>query len=310
MASPDRSRPDPADDKGWQQLTERGSPVLIRLIRWIALHLGRPAARLLLYPITAYFLLAAPTPRRASREYLQRLSGRPAGWLDAARHIHCFAATILDRVFLLTDRTGMLDIRVHGAELLDARMAGGRGCVLMGSHLGSFEVLRAVAINQRGLAVKVLMQPEHNQTLTQVLHALNPAIAESVIPLGGIHALMQAHEALDRGELLGMLGDRTAAGAPRVPCDFLGHPADFPLGPWQAAAVFKAPVLLFFGIYHGGNRYDIHFELLTERLDLPRRGRDQALEAWVQRYADRLSHHARLAPNNWFNFYPFWTPQA
>ena len=28
--------------------------------------------------------------------------------------------------------------------------------------------------------------------------------------------------------------------------------------------------------------------------------------AMAQRYADRLEHYTRLAPDNWFNFYDFW----
>jgi predicted LPLAT superfamily acyltransferase len=26
----------------------------------------------------------------------------------------------------------------------------------------------------------------------------------------------------------------------------------------------------------------------------------------MQRYAERLEHYTRIAPYNWFNFYPFW----
>ena len=30
----------------------------------------------------------------------------------------------------------------------------------------------------------------------------------------------------------------------------------------------------------------------------------------MQCYAERLEHHARRAPDNWFNFYDFWAPPA
>ncbi len=30
------------------------------------------------------------------------------------------------------------------------------------------------------------------------------------------------------------------------------------------------------------------------------------MNALVARYAQRLEHHARSAPYNWFNFYDFW----
>jgi predicted LPLAT superfamily acyltransferase len=72
------------------------------------------------------------------------------------------------------------------------------------------------------------------------------------------------------------------------------------------AAVTQVPVVLFFGLYRGGNRYDVYFEHFADRLKAPRPRRREALAAWVQRYAARLEHHARTAPYNWFNFYDFW----
>jgi Mg2+ and Co2+ transporter CorA len=55
-----------------------------------------------------------------------------------------------------------------------------------------------------------------------------------------------------------------------------------------------------------GDGYEIHCEILSRGLDIPRRDRQQALGQWAQTYADRLAHHAREAPYSWFNFYDFW----
>ena len=54
------------------------------------------------------------------------------------------------------------------------------------------------------------------------------------------------------------------------------------------------------------DRYDVQFELVADKVELPRGNREQALQEYVQRYADRLAHHARLSPYNWFNFYDYW----
>src|SRR6266436_9719408 len=62
----------------WTTLPERGTPASLRVIAWIAVHIGRTAARLLLYPITAYFVITAHTARRTSYEYLTRVRGRSA----------------------------------------------------------------------------------------------------------------------------------------------------------------------------------------------------------------------------------------
>jgi len=57
----------------------------------------------------------------------------------------------------------------------------GRGSILLGSHLGSFEVLRARRVMQRGFPLKVLMDTAHNQNITRFFDALNPRIAGIVI---------------------------------------------------------------------------------------------------------------------------------
>ncbi len=290
----------------WSNQDERGSPFAVRLILWIALHLGRTPARALLYPITLYFLIKAGPQRRASRRFLTQVLGRPARLPDIARHLHSFAATILDRVFLLAGRRELLDIRLHHPERVTDRVAAGQGFLLLGSHLGSFEILRALAIEEARMPLKILMYPTHNRIITELLHALNPAFADSVISLASPQPLLAVQENLQAGRIVGLLGDRHMPDEPTVMCDFLGRRAAFPTGPLSLAAVTGVPVILPFGIYRGGNRYDLYFEVLAERVELDRARRKAALQEWVQRYADRLAHYSREAPENWFNFYDFW----
>ncbi len=117
---------------------------------------------------------------------------------------------------------------------------------------------------------------------------------------------MRARESLERGELLGILGDRVAESDKVMGCRFLGAEAVFPSGPMLLASMLGVPVILFFGLYRGGNRYDLHFELFAERIDIRRESREADLRHWIERYAERLEHYAREAPYNWFNFYDFW----
>ncbi|WP_373507475.1 lipid A biosynthesis acyltransferase [Thiocapsa sp.] len=290
----------------WSTQGERGSPFAVRLILWIALHLGRAPARALLYPITLYFLIKAGPQRRASRRFLTQVLGRPARLADIARHLHSFAATILDRVFLLAGRRELLDIRLHHPERVTDRVAAGQGFLLLGSHLGSFEILRALAIEEARIPLKILMYPTHNRIITELLHALNPAIAASVISLASPQPLLAVQENLQAGRIVGLLGDRYIPGEPTVMCDFLGRRAAFPTGPLSLAAVTGVPVILPFGIYRGGSRYDVYFEILAERIELDRARRKASLQEWIQRYADRLAYYSREAPENWFNFYDFW----
>jgi len=290
----------------WTTLPERGTPASLRIIAWIAAHIGRGAARLLLYPITLYYVITARAARRMSREYLKRVRGGSAHWWHVFRHFYCFAATILDRVYLLHGRFERFGVTVHGKEILQRQIESGNGSILLGSHLGSFEVLRALGVMQRRFPLKVLMDTVHNQNITRFFDALNPEIAGTVIAPDRADTLIRVKESLDGGYFVGMLGDRVSGGDKTTQCQFLGTPATFPAGPVLLAAMMHCPVILFVGLYRGGNRYEIYFEHFADEIVLDRDRRAESIQLWTQRYARRLEHYARLAPDNWFNFYPFW----
>lgn len=292
--------------RDWSQRRERGTVFALRLIHWIGVRIGRWAARFWLHPITLYFLLTAFPQRRASLAYLQRALGRKPSWRDCYRHIHCFAATILDRVYLLDDQFRRFDVRIHNGHLLRDQVRSGAGCLLLGSHLGSFEILRVLGLSESRFPLKVLMNIDHNQAITQFLEALNPEIAASVIPIGSPNTLLAVKEALEQGYLIGALGDRVVADDKAVRCQFMQQEASFPVGPLMLAGVMHCRVILFFGLYRGGNRYDIHFELLADDISLERGQRQQQLQQWLQNYAEILQRYTRSAPYNWFNFYDFW----
>ena len=293
----------------WKARPEGGGRFAIWLIRSIGRYGGRPLARACLYPITLYFLLRRGPERRASREWLSRAFGHPPSLFAVARHIHTFAATILDRVFLLGDRRpGRFDVQVHGLEDLHAAIAHGRGVLLFGSHLGSFEVLRVLKRARPDVPLRVVLDRAHNPALTELLEALDPDVANAVIDAGlpGPDIMLAIGEAVAGGAMVALLVDRVQPGSPALAIPFLGRPAPWPLAPWQLAAALQVPIVLAFGLYRGGNRYELLFEPFSDGVRLPRGERVRALPALIARYVARLEHHARRAPFNWFNFYPFW----
>src|SRR5882672_5814855 len=219
----------------WLEEQERGSRSATRLMKWLALRCGRRIARLLLYPICAYFLLFSPRARNTSRQYLALALGRPPRFTDLWRHCFAFAATVLDRVYFIAGQFERFDIEVKGLEPLRRTLAKGRGCLLLGAHLGSFELLRTLA-PEHGLSVNAVMYEENAANITEVLNAnLDPVIGERIIVSGEVDTMLQIAECLSRGELVGMLGDRSAGSEKTVTCRFFGRDAAFPQGPLRLA---------------------------------------------------------------------------
>ena len=307
-STPDIARPASAQAE-WVQRPERSNMSMLRLMTWISLQLGRAPARVVLAGISLYFLAFAPSAKAASRTYLRRALGREPRLADLYRHFHSFASTIHDRVFLLNGRFDLFELEVHGEDVIKEVLGAGRGAFLMGAHMGSFEVVRAIGRRQPDLRVGMVMYEDNARKINAALAAINPAAVQEIIPLGQVDSMLQVQFALDDGTVLGVLGDRTLGGDPTVDVPFLGADAGFPLGPMRLAAMLKRPVLFMSGLYLGGNRYAIHFERLADFSALERAGRDAAIRTAVEAYAASLERHCRAAPYNWFNFFDFWRPK-
>ena len=291
----------------WVGLQERGTAASLEVIAWVAEHVGRRIARLLLYPITLYFVTTAHTARRASCEFLKRVRGHPVRWWHVLHHFYYFAATILDRIYLLRGEFDRFSITIHAEEILQRQKEGSsKGGILLGSHLGSFEVLRALGVMQGGFPLKVLMDTRHNQNISRFFDALNPMIAGTVIAPDRPDTLIRVRESIDAGCFVGILGDRVFGADKTTRCQFFDAPGIFPVGPIVLAAMMHCPVVLFFGLYRGRNRYEIYFERFADEIRLDRERRAEEVQSWMQRYVTRLEHYSALVPYNWFNFYPFW----
>ena len=296
----------------WLERPEGGGGFGMRLLVGVALGLGRKVARVVLVPVTAYFMLRRGPERRASRAYLTRVLGRSPTWLEVARHFHAFAGVTLDRVYFLSDDLWRFDMRLLGLEQLHRAMDLGRGVLLIGAHVGSFDALRAASTLRPDVTLRVVLDAAHSPALSAILKQLNPQIAAGIIDprRDGTSVALEIGAALNEGSLVTMLADRGRQGNATASVDFLGQPAEFPTAPWQIAAALHVPIILCVGLYRGGNRYDLHFELLTEQLHIDRQQRQHQLRELAQDFANRLAALLRAAPYNWFNFYDFWNDSS
>ncbi len=289
---------------GWVR-AERGNALWTRLMIGLALRGGWPVGRAVLPLVTLYFLLTGTAARRASRRYLGRALGRPASTRDVARHFHCFAHATLDRIFLLAGATRHYRIETSGLDVLDATLAQGRGCILLGAHLGSFEALRTLG-RRAPWTVRPLMYRRNLGAPSRLLEALDLGMSARVIEIGKPDTMLRVRESLAAGEIVGMLGDRAPQGEKTTRVDFLGSSAAFPTGPLLVASILGAPVVLFHGVRVGARHYRIGLEAFADSIALRRPSRAEDLRSWVQLYATRLETLCRNHPTNWFNFYDFW----
>jgi predicted LPLAT superfamily acyltransferase len=300
----------------WWRIAERGSRLGMKLLALGCKTIGPRATALWLHPIVAYFLLTGRPARDASRRYFAQLrqsapqqdTPRP-GWASAYRHMLAFAQSGFDKLAAWSGRVDLADVNFDDAGALDALLESGRGALVIGSHLGNLEMARALAVRGAQTKVTAVVYTEHARRFNSVLASANRNFSQHLVEVNdfGPQTAMMMQERVERGELLVIVGDRTPAHqlGRTTNAQFLGASAPFAQGPYVLAHALECPVYLFFCLKERGS-YRLYFEPFAERIELPRRGREQHLSAWAQRYATRLEHYCRKAPYQWFNFFDFW----
>lgn len=299
----------------WAAHQERGSFMLMKLTAWAVRLMGRRVLSPVLHGIVLYFFLFGRSAQKSAFQYQQYLADwsnrpalRPTRW-RVFKQFMAFADSMLDKLDMWNGKLTIEQIEIIDHASLRPQLRSERGQMLVGAHLGNLEVCRALAELGEKVTMNVLVHTKHAERFNRLLgeagatnlrliqvSELNPAI------------MLQLSQRLESGEWLAIAGDRVALhGGRNVRVNFLGHPATFPQGPWLLAGLLKCPINLIFCL-KGPDGYRVTLEPFADAIEWRRSDRQQVIAAHTQRYADRLAHYCLEAPQQWFNFYPFWKP--
>jgi predicted LPLAT superfamily acyltransferase len=294
----------------WASINEISFVSGMRFLFWVCRLFGRWPFRVVLYPVLAWYVLTKPLPRRASRDYLDRMQAYTGRSLPGVmRHFAAFGESILDKMLLWGGLYPVQDVELHGGELITDAVAAGKGGLMICAHLGNLELCRVLSRQRHDIKLTVLVHTKHAQAFNDMLGSLNPASQLNLMQVTEMSpaTAMLLADRVARGEFVVIAGDRVPVSHhPRVAmADFLGAPAPFPVGPHILASILQCPVYLIFSMRQGA-RSHIYFEAFRDSVRIPRKDRDAALATMAGDYARRLEHHAMQAPLQWFNFYDFW----
>jgi predicted LPLAT superfamily acyltransferase len=220
-----------------------------------------------------------------------------------------FADASLDKLAAWRGEIAHASLEFRGADEFARLARERRGALFIGSHLGNLEMIRALAVTRELARVTAVVYTDHARRFAATLSGANQRFADNLFEVRdfGPQTAIALRERIERGEILVIVGDRTPAAdnGRRAHASFLGREASFPQGPVVLGYLLACPVYLFFCFKQDG-RYRVHLEPFAERIQLPHRGRQAAIDAYVAQYARRLEWYCREAPLQWFNFFDFW----
>jgi predicted LPLAT superfamily acyltransferase len=302
----------------WSGVAERGSVGALHFAAWVHRHFGRKPMRVLLWGASLYFFLFAPVVRRASRQYLERIWTSPEGaaalrrapdWRSVIEHIYTFAINLYDRMIIwggaLDDYTFEHDRSGEIFELARKK----RGALLLGAHLGSFELLWFLS-RKYDLAINVVVFYENAEQINGFFNALDPSVHVRAIGLdpASVQAAFEIKACIDRGEFVVILADRVAPGerVRSARASFLGASARFPMGTFALAGVLDCPILMALCVRTGDCHYRTVLRSLREAGRIPRAEREKRAQELLAQYVGLLEIYCQQFPYAWFNFFDFW----
>lgn len=259
---------------------------------------------------TACFFVALRRIRAAISANLEAPLG-PCGFLERQRRIfrtmHAFAWCLSERYErLVTERP--FEVEVEGMPHWRAVADAGRGFVMVTAHLGLYEVGSMVPAAREARRVHLVREPEADPRAQAFFR-------ESVRAVEGAHYAMHFQEgdpmlgvmlaeALERGEIVAIQGDRPRAGGRTVEATLFGRPFALPAGPAALARSAGVPLLPVFAVRIGRRRFRLEF---GAPVGVPRtRDRDADFAVAMRAMAAEIEGAIRRAPHQWFVFRRLW----
>jgi KDO2-lipid IV(A) lauroyltransferase len=195
-----------------------------------------------------------------------------------------------------------VDRRVH-VELkafaeFEEVMAMGKGCLLVGAHLGNFEV-SGRWISDRGYELIALARESRDRGTTEIMTKARERLGIKVVTLK--QSLKPILAGLKRNALVAIICDQNAAD---VVVPFFGRPTGTADGPAKLALRTGAPLLFFYCVRDGKGGYiaDTEGYLIAE----PSGDERADVERIMTEVNARLERMIRKFPEQWLWFHDRW----
>lgn len=270
---------------------------------------GRKLAYACTWPVVAYYTLFRPTVRARTRPYLSRRFAHHTGLKalhDSFRLSLNFARALVDRAIAGILGPEHLAVRFEGFQQLRALLDEGRGLILVNAHVGCWQAAMS-SIGRLDAPVHLLMQRDQGDVDRHFHeHRGLPRPYQIIDPNGFLGGAVEVVQALQRGEIVSVMGDRVfGADQNAVAVDFLGQAARFPAGPYKIAASTGAPLAVFFSRKTGPDSYSLDLARVIRVPGLSGRG-IKALRPYVQEFAASLEGYVHEHPYQFYNFHDMW----
>ncbi|MEN8257917.1 MAG: lysophospholipid acyltransferase family protein [Thermodesulfobacteriota bacterium] len=267
---------------------------------------GQLLAYLFLYPLILVYITFSRTPREQLRPYLKRRFPNHSPWQQwwaAYRIVIGMGKMLIDRSWLGLKPKAKLHGAFAGLDSLQKILVSGSGAIITLAHVGTWQTALA---HIAGLECNVhLMMAKDTQAVTKHFFELGRKRDFNIIDVTGfMGGMIEAVNALEQGDVVLIMGDRTAGG-PTATSTFLGSEIRLPVAAYSLAANTKSPVLIAFSAKHDRTHQTLKIWDIIHP-DYRHGNRDQEMGRCADRFSRALEQYVEEYPYQWYNFFDIW----
>lgn len=260
----------------------------------------------ILYIVTPFYTVFGRKARRETIRYFRENQGwsKCKSVRGAFRNNLIFGKVVLDKFAMMANNVSQFNIDVENIGLFEDQLAKPEGMILASAHVGNFELVGHCLRQDTKRVNGIIFGGESQQLKKQRINSSLQANINLIPVSDDMSHLFAIKNALDNGEIISILGDRSFGSSKNFRIPFLGQDAFFPMGMFKMAAQLNVPVLAVFVMKERGTRYKTHiFRLET---DESCRNTDEKALKLASEYVANLETVMRKYPTQWFNYYEFW----
>ena len=275
--------------------------------------------RIFSIPVGFFFWLVSVSQRKAIRTYLKKI--RPNKKPYTLPLFLAFSITIIEKVESWAGkiRFGKIHFQQDDITTIWKELEQGKGALLICSHLGNMEMLRAIAdYGEIGVSRKVPVISIVDFAVTagfnQMIEEANSSSMHNIISAYDIgpDTIVMLQEHVARGGIVVIAGDRSSADTPdrNYAIDFLGSPAQFPQGPFIMASLLDCPAYFVFAARRRplsvSAEYNMHIHKTGVEFSGTRGEKKIQIRQMAEEFVCWLEKYCNKYPLQWYNFYEYW----
>lgn len=287
-----------AEWKGKSKGTAFGYRFFVGIIKNLGVY---PAYAFLYLVVLYYFFFSNETSGHIYRYFNKHIGySKIKSFFKIYTSYYRLGQMLIDKTTIMAGMKDKFTSESFGADNMRAIVADKKGGILLGAHLGNWEIAGHYLMGY-GDTINILVYDREHEQIKNYMDQVTGGRKFKLIPIkDDLSHIYAIGEALERNEIIATTADRFLNDGKTRSFQFLGEEARFPMGIFQIIKTFRANYSFVYGVKRGATHYNFYCR--------PHRTVTSAttIDSIMEDYVRDLEGMVRANPDQWFNYYDFW----